>query len=346
VLGFANTDRAVQFSTGMGAASTVVHFAANLVIKALIKKMAAMARPPSRTFYERSLFTLLSIAWCINTVALPFVVGIIPFGLTQAFYEAGGVIQHVCLLAVIGVFATELGRVFPIGPLFQRYVLAPSVRSQRLADLLWHPPRMWLGIRYAELVKAMAISLFYAPLYPPLYVITAAHMIVAGIGFRHNISFWLERPPHVDQHIMTRLLMLLQILLLLHIFVTALGERLARTGDDPSADFLTADEIAPFLSSLGLWIVALVLRKTVASAGWSAAAVLDTQGIRYSDLPQLKGCTVERYACPGRVAGPGNMPSESETRIYETEGDGPSESAAQICADAEPVWGLGLGSTA
>jgi hypothetical protein len=192
----------------------------------------------------------------------------------------------------------------------------------------------------------MAISLFYAPLYPPLYVITAAHMIVAGIGFRHNISFWLERPPHVDQHIMTRLLMLLQILLLLHIFVTALGERLARTGDDPSADFLTADEIAPFLSSLGLWIVALVLRKTVASAGWSAAAVLDTQGIRYSDLPQLKGCTVERYACPGRVAGPGNMPSESEARIYETEGDGPSESAAQICADAEPVWGLGLGSTA
>jgi len=115
VLGFANTDRAVQFSTGMGAASTVVHFAANLVIKALIKKMAAMARPPSRTFYERSLFTLLSIAWCINTVALPFVVGIIPFGLTQAFYEAGGVIQHVCLLAVIGVFPPSLAACFRSG---------------------------------------------------------------------------------------------------------------------------------------------------------------------------------------------------------------------------------------
>ena len=62
---------------------------------------------------------------------------------------------------------------------FKRVVLARSAASQLQLNALWAPPPMLIGELFAETVKTLALCLLYAPLYPPLYLLTAASLLVS-----------------------------------------------------------------------------------------------------------------------------------------------------------------------
>jgi hypothetical protein len=77
------------FSLGLSAATAIGINVANFVIYTYVYAATEHERHLSRTLHERSLFTKLSLAYLANTVALPLIVGCVPFGPTQGWYEEG-----------------------------------------------------------------------------------------------------------------------------------------------------------------------------------------------------------------------------------------------------------------
>jgi hypothetical protein len=72
-------------------------------------------RHQTKTAFERSLFTKLSIAYVANTVALPLAVGSVPYGVSQAWYESGGPVEQAQVLLFTSVAFTELFKVVQPG---------------------------------------------------------------------------------------------------------------------------------------------------------------------------------------------------------------------------------------
>jgi len=77
------------FSLGLSAVTAIGINVANFVIYTYVYAATEHERHLSRTLHERSLFTKLSLAYLANTVALPLIVGCVPFGPTQGWYEEG-----------------------------------------------------------------------------------------------------------------------------------------------------------------------------------------------------------------------------------------------------------------
>ena len=103
----ASSWRTTSFRLGLSLASSSFIALVNLGTKAFVRESTARERHVSTTRFERSLFSKLCLAYVLNTVALPWVIGAVPYGFTQGWYEAGGPIEQALALLLTSVVFEE-----------------------------------------------------------------------------------------------------------------------------------------------------------------------------------------------------------------------------------------------
>ena len=127
---------------------------------------------------------------------MPFLLGLLPVGLTQAWYEDGGVVTQ-SLYMMVGA-----GTGFPLAQLTQPFSILmrhwkgrrEAVTSQSQLDKLWKPPRFQFAQHYASTLKALSLCLVYAPLYPPAYLITGVLLFFAYACYKGALKMWCHTP--------------------------------------------------------------------------------------------------------------------------------------------------------
>ena len=196
--------------------------------------------------YERSVFNKLTLAYVLNTALLPLAVGLLPMGISQAWYEEGGLVsQSISLMIASGIgfslfqavttdcltrprplicvihippSATPASQVQPIA-LIKRHVFGRFALSQPQIDRLYDAPNILFAKVYASVVKSLAICLIYAPLWPPAYLLTAFLLLFAYICCRISIAHWYARPPPFNQTLFNDMYRALIYLLFAHVGV-------------------------------------------------------------------------------------------------------------------------------
>ena len=129
---------------------------------------------------------------------MPFLLGLLPVGLTQAWYEDGGVVTQ-SLYMMVGA-----GTGFPLAQLTQPFSILmrhwkgrrEAVTSQSQLDKLWKPPRFQFAQHYASTLKALSLCLVYAPLYPPAYLITGVLLFFAYACYKGALKMWYRKPSY------------------------------------------------------------------------------------------------------------------------------------------------------
>ena len=209
------------FSLGLSAATAIGINVANFVIYTYVYAATEHERHISRTLHERSLFTKLSLAYLANTVALPLIVGCVPFGPTQGWYEVGGPVDTAQVILLSGALINELLKVTQPYTWYVRYVRGRFAHSQLRLNALWAPPDMFIGELFADLVKLIALCLLYAPLQPMMYVYTVLALVLSLACDKYAISYWWRAPPSCRADLMERLRFTLWLLLPLHFGASA-----------------------------------------------------------------------------------------------------------------------------
>ena len=164
------------------------------------------SRHPSSTSTSTSttqVFSKLATAYIFNTTFVPFLLGLLPVGITQAWYEDGGVVTQ-SLYMMVGA-----GTGFPLAQLTQpesilmRWMGAGihwkgrrEAASQSQLDKLWKPPRFQFAQHYASTLKALSLCLVYAPLYPPAYLITGVLLVFAYACYKGALKMWYRKPSY------------------------------------------------------------------------------------------------------------------------------------------------------
>jgi len=205
-----------------GIANSAVTLVTNEALTILVLKLSRKAGPTSQTGFQRSVFSMLSFLYLINTSITPFVVatlesfrtGHATFGgmsflspsidgknrlIYQLWYDTGSIVnQMVINLAVTGV-SFCFTNVVSMPSLLKRYGLARGAKSQHKLNQLWMPPPMKVGRNYAKLFKAMSLVLIYAPMYPPMYIFAACYLVPSFFATHFGIAHWFAQPPRMDQ---------------------------------------------------------------------------------------------------------------------------------------------------
>ena len=286
------------YSSLLSAGISTVIVVINLLLKLLINMMARREGHDTQTDFERSVFTKLALAYVLNTVVLPLVVGCIPYGLTQAWYERGGTLQDALMLTLSNAIIPDVLKVVQPYALLLRYGLAPFVVSQHKLNQLHRPPKMLLGELYAATVKTVSLGLLYGALYPPMYLLTAVALGITFWGSKFAVCRWYARPPHVDVEMLTRLRSSLGLLVGLHIGLLGIGAwRAADPRQYQPADFL------PLVFVLVLWLfhnaAPLSLLPWLAEHSSDRhEEEMDTEGVRYDQVRSVKKYEIDRYECP------------------------------------------------
>jgi hypothetical protein len=301
---------ASTFRSGLSVMSSTFIAVVNLAIKAFVRESTHRERHVSTTRFERSLFSKLSIAYVLNTVALPWFLGAVPYGFSQGWYEAGGPVEQAQALIITSVLFEEGFKLTQPAALFRRYVLSRRARSQLRLNSLWDPPDMAQGEIFASVIKVLALVLLYAPLYPLFYLLGAFALLASFFSTKLALSFWWGRPPWVGAELMERLRNALALLLPPH-FVTAFWA--ANRAQSGSASSLSASSLAPLVASAALWLILQLLRfrgvvRYLAGCALGSCCVVSsfyvapydeleatTDGIRYDDVPALKNYGIARY---------------------------------------------------
>ena len=190
----------------------------NLLLKSVIEALTHRECHVTRSKVELEVFTKLIAAYFLNSVAIPIfvssftlydpyeqVVAAQAVGVTQAWYESGGVVSQAAILMLSSSIVTDFLRFVHFPALFKRYVLGCFAASQIRLNQLWAPPRMPLGGIYAETFRSLAVGMVYAPIYPPAFLFTAWALFGNYLSTRWAISTWYMRPPLVDGQLMKRM---------------------------------------------------------------------------------------------------------------------------------------------
>ena len=302
---------AVQTVRGMlSLAASFVSVFTNEMFTAVALPLSRKAGPTSRTGFERNIFTMLAFFFLINTSVTPFAVATIesfrtghmttsdlmfdpttdvlfdPSGknrlVYQAWFDSGGVVNNVffLLLGSIGSFAVS--QMMPAKALLNRYVLARAADSQHRLNELWRPPDMDVGENYAKLLKAVSLAIIYAPLFPPLYLLAAAYLLVSFYASKFGIAHWFARPPHMSDDLNQNMRTWLA-------FTVALSLVLKRCA---MAHFSAG---VPLFVSAVAWAVYMLLYEVLAKTIRKEADLdhLDTGGTVFHDHPNM-----DIYVCP------------------------------------------------
>ena len=294
-LGFgrSNTWAAWSFAQGLSAVTGLAIVGGNYLIKLYVYWATDGERHISRTAFERSLFTKLSLAFLANTVALPALTASIPFGLSQSWYEVGGPIDQAQFILLSGSVIKEFTKMTQPVAWFQRFVRGRFARSQLRLNSLWSPPEMLIGELFAEIVKSVGLCLLFAPLYPPLYLLTSLCLLLSFVGDKYAISYWWKNPPSLRHDLMERLRLEIWLLLPLHFIMSGVGNARAQH------DFgFTSVALAPTVVSGAVWLgypLALLVSGRVKWLQAHDPLELTTEGVRFDDVPRVKGYDVERF---------------------------------------------------
>lgn len=168
----------------------------NEILKVIIPLLTLREGLDTLAAYESAVFMKLATAYILNNCILPIIVGYFPYGITQAWYEKGGVIaQAITLILLTGVLGQLYYLTQPI-TLLKRYVLARWAVSQDGLDKLWDPPRMPFAQLFASTLKLISLGLIYAPFSPLSYVWTAILLLSSWLTTKVGLSFWCVRLPN------------------------------------------------------------------------------------------------------------------------------------------------------
>ena len=206
----------------LGLANSVVTLISNEALTFIVNKLSRQAGPTSQTGFQRSIFSMLSFLYVINTSMTPFVVASLESFTSrhatvgtmsvltpskdgddrliyQLWYDQGSIVQQMVINLVVTCLSTCMSQVVSMPSLLKRFVLARTATSQHKLNQLWMPPPMKVGQRQAKLYKAMSLVLIYAPMYPPMYLLAALYLVPSFLATRFGISHWFAQPSRMDQ---------------------------------------------------------------------------------------------------------------------------------------------------
>ena len=180
----------------------------NLVIKIFVKVMTHLQGLDTLTEKESALFRRLSLVLVMNTVVVPLAVEIyntwrVSGGLAivdASWYGPGGVISTGISLVVINMVSTAPLHLLP-PMLIMRIVSLFSCFASSYGKVLkaWEPPELLPSTSYAALITSLTLCLLYAPLYPPLYLLSAAGLTFNFLCFKFGVVHWYRTPPSFDE---------------------------------------------------------------------------------------------------------------------------------------------------
>ena len=237
--------------------------------------------------FERAVFRKLTLAYVLNTVLLPLAVGLLPIGITPAWYEEGGIASSAMSLIIAAGVGFCASQAVQPEALWRRHVASRYVLSQPQLDRLWAAPQLLFAETYASIAKSLALCLLYAPLWPPAYGLTAVLLFFAYFCYRVGVRYWYARPPPLNETLFDELRYWLLWLLIGHVLILYAVRSSARGGDT----YYMLIHCIVLVAVCSLGFVAIRPRR----------ARNLTNGVPYDRVETQAGMRVERYENPAAV---------------------------------------------
>ena len=286
----------------------------NLIIKAFVKVMTHLQGLDTFTEKESALFRRLSLVLVMNTVVVPLAVEIyntwrVSGGLAivdASWYGPGGVISTGISLVVIDMVSTAPLHLLP-PMLIMRIVSLFSRFAGSYGKVLkaWEPPELLPSTSYAALITSLTLCLLYAPLYPPIYLLSAASLTFSFTCFKFGVVRWYKTPPSFDEE-MAEVLRKVVTRLVLPLHVATFYLSVANASFDPPMapvcaaaflvfGFICADKfVLPFISAFQDY-------NQLSSSG-DTTVTCETHGtsvaINYDNVESFAKYDIDFYAFP------------------------------------------------
>ena len=266
----------------------------NIALKVVIRALTSAERHQTNDQEEVSLMAKLGAAYAMNTIIIPAAVQSFPYLVTQAWYESSGVVAEVISL-IIADAAVIFLVAMPAIPIVNRYIRAPLfAKSQLQLSSLWSPHKVSVGWLYASVLKTVGLALIYAPLWPPVYLLSAVACLIHYGCISFALTFWVAAPAQLADQLMHTMRSILAAMILLRSLIELLGATKAQP--DQALSFAAAARFALSVLLVTLYAAA-PLKRVRCLQGYENDD--DTTGaVRYSDVSKLTGQALERYRCP------------------------------------------------
>lgn len=266
----------------------------NIALSLVIRALTSAERHQTNDQEEVSLMAKLGAAYAMNTIIIPAAVQSFPYLVTQAWYESSGVVAEVISL-IIADAAVIFLLAMPAIPIINRYIRAPLfAKSQLQLSSLWSPHKVSVGWLYASVLKTVGLALVYAPLWPPVYLLSAAACLIHYGCISFALTFWVAAPAQLADQLMHTMRSILAAMILLRSLIELLGATKAQP--DQALSFAAAARFALSVLCVTLYAAA-PLGRVRCLQGYEND--YDTTGaVRYSDVSKLTGQALERYRCP------------------------------------------------
>lgn len=286
----------ITFLLTVGSSVTIAGFNGLLKVTSLI--LTQREGQDSQTEYEASFFAKISVAYVVNSAAIPLLIGAI-FSwfvsgrmIDQSWYESGGVLSQAWLLMLINAFAKDMLKVIQPLPRLMRLMI--TARSQKKLNRVTRPPPMRIGDFYASTLKTVALAYAYGPIYPFAYLWSSFAFIICWFCTRYGISVWFRKPPAVNETMMIKFCSGVTGVMALHLVVQAAGCYAQGTS--------FVDGIAVYVFAPLAWLAWVCAPLHRCSESFRPLTLdnlsEDTDGIAYDDVRRLKNTELERYICP------------------------------------------------
>ena len=215
---------------------SAVTFLLDVLIRRAVVKLTANEGQDTQTEYEQSVFFKLAGAFIFNSALVPIVTGIFMSlisggsGVDQSWYEKSGVAYQAFMLIVFNGIK-EVNKAIPFMALVKRKYVSQFVYSQSKLNEIWKPPKMRMGVLYAETVKIVSLGLIYGPFFPLCFIVTSIALGVSYLCTRFGIARWYSKPPTVDQGMMMTMRTFLGQVLLLSIVINVMATHASLSKD-------------------------------------------------------------------------------------------------------------------
>lgn len=273
---------------GLPLLSTAIISLVNTLLRTVVAFLTKFEMHNTYVAFERAVFRKLTVGYVLNTTILPLAVGLLPIGITPAWYEEGGIAQQSQTLILASGVGFCIFQALPPLVFLNRYVLGRYALSQPQLDRLWAAPSLNFAETYASVTKSLALCLIYAPLWPPAYGLTAVLLLFSYFCYRYAVRHWYARPPPLNETLFDELRLVLLGLLMAHIVVLHVVEAYARGA---SFAHFQMGRFAIMLAVCSLGVVAISPKRTVDKTG----------GVPYDKVEVQGGTTIERYENPAAV---------------------------------------------
>jgi ADP-ribose pyrophosphatase len=305
-------------TTALGFAASSVTVVTNALISVVALRLSKKAGPTSQTGFQRSIFTMLATFYLLNTSITPFFAGMfisyrsghmtfspkarnfrssaVSTGqsnvIFQVWFDSGGVVNNMLFTLLSSTFSFAFSQMFPVMAVAKRHVLSLRATSQHKLNDLYRPPVMHVGKNYAKLVKAISLVIIYGPLFPLLYLVAAAYLVVSFYAARVGIAYWFARPSFMTERVMERMRGWLAV----SVGISLIFKRFAMA--NAGAD-------APLILSVVVWIGYMMVYETVLY-NFIAKTIrndadldsLDAEGVVFKDVVEENPEKFEMYVCP------------------------------------------------